>query len=127
MGAIFTANAVHSSYGFYPLCITGANSDRINYDGDESPKSYWGASSSTVSGSYENSEASCTSAQYSKIDAHCLRGDYMNWGDCISSSDFHTGVAGACVPCCQAEFEATLTDTAAYCGSGGTSSAPYNC
>merc|ERR1712166_844373 len=127
MGAMFTMTAIHSSYGFYPLCITGANSDRINYDGGESPKSCWGASGATVSGSYENTEVSCTQSQYTKIDAHCMRGDYMNWGDCISSSDFHTGVSGGCVPCCQDEFEATLTDTAAYCGSGGTSSAPYNC
>merc|ERR1719162_1977431 len=41
MGAIFTAT-VHSAYGFYPLCITGASTDRINYDGGEAPKSYWG-------------------------------------------------------------------------------------
>merc|ERR1711865_495569 len=30
MGALFTTT-LHSAYGFYPLCIKGANSDRINY------------------------------------------------------------------------------------------------
>merc|ERR1711865_1236189 len=126
MGVAFVGS-VHGGYGFYPPCITGANSDRINYDNGESPKSYWGASGTTVSGSYENTEVSCKQSQYNKIDAHCMRGDYMNWGDCISSSDFHSGVSGGCVPCCQADFEAGLADTAAYCGSGDTSSAPYQC
>merc|ERR1711865_920323 len=52
MGAIFTTT-VHSAYGFYPLCIKGANSDRLNYAGGEEPKSYWGATGSTIINSYE--------------------------------------------------------------------------
>merc|ERR1711865_1152664 len=122
MGALFSMT-IHSAYGFYPLCITGASTDRINYDGGEAPKSYWGASGSTITDSYEDTEASCKQSEYDKIDAHCMRGEYMNWGDCISASDFHRGVSGGCVPCCHAGWEADLTDTAAYCGS----SASYNC
>merc|ERR1711865_1100972 len=128
MGAIFSMT-IHSGYGFYPLCITGASTDRINYDNGDAPKSYWGSSATAVSNSYENTEVSCTQAQYNLIDLHCMRGDYMNWGDCISSSDLHTGVTGKCVPCCQWDFEtpSAMTDTSTYCGDGDATSNPYNC
>merc|ERR1711865_357148 len=61
MGAIFSMT-IHSGYGFYPLCITGASTDRIDYDNGEAPKSYWGSSGSAISNSYENTEVSCTQA-----------------------------------------------------------------
>jgi hypothetical protein len=109
-GFLFTFSMVHSTYGFYPLCV-GENAGRPSATNGitDQPDSYFGAIYSSNNNPYTGRELQCSNAQMTNLYNFCSRGEYAYWGGCVQCGIANTETAAdgsqqICQPCCMAHM-----------------------